>query len=470
MTTSESFTTGAAGMGTRTPLDPGFRPLGEFVSAYEQRANRDPAAQPAGLALERTNGEISRWEGLLLPPDRGHDAETLAYLRHIIKFMLWAHGGATLYLAVPDTYGPHLKAAFQQGGSMEFDAGLMSRAFERPFAIHTVPIDALPPARSGGRALGGHRDGCRIGFDLGASDYKIAAVREGEPVFSAEFPWTPVTEPDPAYHYKRLQEGLHQAAAHLPRVDAIGGSSAGILVDNKIMVASLFRAVPPATFEQFVKPLFLRLQQEWKVPLAVANDGDVTALAGAMAWGRNGILGIAMGSSEAAGFIDGQGRILGWLNELAFAPVDARPDAPRDEWSGAPGVGAQYFSQQAVNRLLPAAGITLPPTMPLPERLLVVQKLANEGDRRAELIFETIGGYLGYALPLYHQFYQFNDVLVLGRVTSGRGGEILMAAAHCVLQDLYGESGAPFNVRVPDEKSRRVGQAVAAASLPPLAK
>lgn len=452
------------------PLDPGFAPLGRFLFEYQAKTEQDPRSIPVGFALERTNGAISRWDGRILEPGNGRDEETVIYLRHVLKFLLWAHGAATVHLAAPAPIQRDLAASFDAGGSMHFDAGLMARAFERPLALRPVELDQLPTPSVGGRAIGGHRDGCRIGFDLGASDYKIAAVREGEAVFSAEFPWTPVTEADPAYHYKRLNEGLHQAAAHLPQVDAIGGSSAGIIVDNKIMVASLFRAVPPEAFERLVKPLFLRLQQEWNVPLAVANDGDVTALAGAMAWGRNGILGVAMGSSEAAGFIDREGRILGWLNELAFAPVDARPDAPRDEWSGAPGVGAQYFSQQAVNRLLPAAGIEVPHDMPLPERLVHVQRLAAEGDRRAEQIFETIGCYLGHTLPLYHHFYQFNDVLVLGRVTSGRSGEILIAAAHRVLQNLYGEAGPPFRVRVPDEKSRRVGQAVAAASLPPLAR
>ncbi|HMP75143.1 MAG TPA: ROK family protein [Kiritimatiellia bacterium] len=453
----------------RLPLDARFQPLGKLRLDYELRAARDPRAVAVGFAIERTEGEISRWEGRILGPGNGHEAESAAYLRHTLKFLLWARGGATVHVAAPETIQRLLAQAFEPGGSMHFDAGLMARAFDRPLAVKAVDLAGLPAASEGGQALGGHRDGCRIGFDLGASDYKIAAVRDGEPVFSAEFPWHPVVEPDPAYHYQRLNDGLRQAAAHLPRVDAIGGSSAGIIVDNKIMVASLFRAVAPDRFERDVKTLFHRLQAEWGVPLAVANDGDVTALAGAMAWNRPGILGIAMGSSEAAGYIDPNGRILGWLNELAFAPVDARPDAPRDEWSGAAGVGAQYFSQQAVSRLLPAAGIELAPEMPLPERLLHVQKLAAEGDHRAERIFETIGGYLGHTLPLYHQFYPFSDVLILGRVTSGRGGEILMASASCVLQELYGEVGAPFRVRVPDEKSRRVGQAVAAASLPPLA-
>lgn len=454
-------------IGRGPALDPQFLPLGRFFTDYERRCKQSADAQSVEIALEGIPGVFSRWRGTLAS-GKNPDADSLAYLQHAVKFLLWARGGATLYLSAPEYAQRRVAALFEENGALTFDAGLMSRAFERPFETRFCPAADIPAETDRGEAPGGHLDGCRLGFDLGASDYKIAAVRDGEPVFSAEFPWNPVVEKDPSYHYRHIKEGLQQAAAHLPRVDAIGGSSAGIIVDNKIMVASLFRAVSPEVFERHVKPLFLRLQKDWNVPLAVANDGDVTALAGAMSLKRNGILGIAMGSSEAVGYLDPRGRILGWLNELAFAPVDARPDAPVDEWSRAPGVGAQYFSQQAVSRLLATTDIEIHRDMPLPERLLNAQKLAAEGDRRAERIFETIGAYLGHTLPLYRHFYDFGDVLALGRVTSGRGGEILIATAHCVLQELYGESGPPFNLIVPDERSRRVGQAVAAASLPPL--
>ncbi len=449
----------------RPPLDPGFDP----VSVRLPRPARHPEEKVGveiALALEREPGRFNIWRDRAPGDPDGNAPETAAYLQRLVKLLLWMRGGATLHVAAPDALVRRIESFFAPGGPLVFDAGLMARAYERPFAVRACAPGALPEGADSGERIGGHLDGCRIGFDLGASDYKVAAVRDGEPVFSAEYRWNPVTEPDPDYHYGHLNEGLRKAAAHLPRVDAIGGSSAGIIVQNRIMVASLFRAVPADRFERDVKSLFARLQREWGVPLAVANDGDVTALAGALSLERNGILGIAMGSSEAAGYVDRQGRILGWLNELAFAPVDARPDAPKDEWSGAPGVGAQYFSQQAVNRLLPAAGIELPAAMAVPERLVEVQRLAAAGDPRAERIFATIGCYLGHTLPLYRRFYDFGDVLILGRVTSGRGGEILIDEARRVLADLYGGAEPPFRIQVPDEKSRRVGQAVAAASLP----
>lgn len=330
-----------------------------------------------------------------------------------------------------------------------------------------MPADHVPESREAAVALGGHLDGCRIGFDLGASDYKLAAVKEGEAVFTTEIPWDPKKEADPYFHYQRISEGLRLAASHLPRVDAIGGSSAGIYVDNKVMVASLFRAVPPDLFPSKVKPLFLRLREEWGVPFEVANDGDVTALAGGMSLKANGVLGIAMGSSQAVGFLDREGRITGWLNELAFAPVDYRTDAPADEWSGDLGCGAQYFSQQAVVRLAASAGIVLAPGHPA-EQLKQVQALLAKDDPRARGIFETIGVCLGYALAQYAEMYDPRHVLVLGRVTSGVAGDLIVGEARKVLHCEFPELTDRLAIHLPDEKSKRVGQAVAAASLPKL--
>jgi len=260
---------------------------------------------------------------------------------------------------------------------------------------------------------------------------------------------------------------LKLAAQHLPRVDAIGGSSAGIYIDNQVKVASLFRAVPGDLFARKIKPMFLNLRREWGVPLEVANDGDVTALAGAMSLREKGVLGVAMGSSQAAGFLDGEGRITGWLNELAFAPVDGNPRGAADEWSGDIGCGVQYFSQQAVVRLAPAAGIELP-TGHAAEQLKFVQDLHQQGDPRPQKIFATIGVYLGYALAHYAEMYDFRHLLVLGRVTSGTGGDVIVQKANEVLRADFPELAQKLSLHLPDEKSKRVGQAVAAASLPQL--
>ncbi len=442
------------------PLDLEFQPATLCNRAY--RESVADGGVPCVIGLERENGLLSRYETRLLEKA---DAKTIQYVERIAKFLLWARGGWKIHFGGPREIGESLARDYAKGGLREFDADLMQRVYERPFEVFLTKPEIVPAERESGTALGGHLDGCRIGFDLGASDYKVCAVQEGRVVYSDEFPWNPKEQPDPQYHYGHLHGALKKAAAQLPRVDAIGGSSAGVIVDNRIMVASLFRAVPAERFGD-AAGIFLRLRRDWGVPLEVLNDGDVTALAGAMSLGVRGVLGIAMGSSEAAGFVDSQGRILGWLNELAFAPVDYNPAAAADEWSGDRGVGALYFSQQAVGKLLPSAGIELPKEMGLPERLKEVQAFMAKDDPRARKIYETIGVYLGYTIPHYADFYDMQHALILGRVTTGAGGDIVIGKAREVLQKEFPEIADRVTLHVPDEKSRRVGQAVAAASIP----
>lgn len=215
--------------------------------------------------------------------------------------------------------------------------------------------------------------------------------------------------------------------------------------------------------------MFARIRQDMGgIPLEVINDGEVTALAGSMSLEDDSILGVAMGSSQAAGYVTPSGSITDWLNELAFAPVDYQPDGPVDEWSGDRGVGALYFSQQCVFRLAPKVGIDIPDDMTLAEKLKVVQAALEDGHPGARQIWETIGTYLGYGLAHYADFYALKHVLILGRVTSGSGGSLILDGANRVLQTEFPGLAATFHIQLPDEKSRRVGQSIAAASLPEL--
>ena len=450
----------------KAPLDPGFQPAVLSNRRYVETTRASGKGVPLVIGLEREGGLVSRFETSVMP-DGGE--ETLRYVERIVKFLLWSRGGWRLQIGGPKAIGTFIRKTYSPRGERKFDVEMMELAYGKKFEIEVTTADKVYAARDMELPVGGHMKGCRIGFDLGASDFKVSAVIDGEAVFTEETPWDPKTQADPGYHYHNISAALHRAAAHMPRVDAIGGSSAGIVVDNEIRVASLLRAIPKKLFPT-AAAVFKRIKKEWDVPMTVMNDGDVTALAGALSLGKNGMLGLAMGSSEAVGFIDGKGRILGWLNELAFAPVDYNPKAPADEWSGDAGVGALYFSQQAVNKLLPAAKIKLPAKMGLPERLVEVQKLMAQGDERAAKIYETIGVYLGYTIPHYAAFYDYSHMLVLGRVTTGEGGDIVLEKAREVLEKEFPEIAARVTMHVPDEKTRRVGQAVAAASLPKLRK
>jgi predicted NBD/HSP70 family sugar kinase len=404
----------------------------------------------------------------------GHPAaaHTLRYVERLLKFLLWQKGGCRVLVAGAEEIAPALATIYHPAGARAFDHLFMGEKVQgAPFVITPAALDALPADDGSTLAMGRHLDGCRIGFDLGGSDRKAAAVIDGKVVFSEEIRWDPYFQKDPAYHIEGVHDTLTRAAAHLPRVDAVGGSAAGVYVNNEVRVASLFRGVPADLFDQHIRRMFFTLQARWGgVPFEVANDGEVTALAGAMAMNDNAVLGISLGTSTAGGYVTPAGNITPWLNELAFMPVDYRPDAPRDEWSGDIGCGVQYFSQQGVGRLAPRAGFDFPATQPLPEQLVAVQQAMQAGDRRARALFETIGVCFGYAIAHYADFYAVRNLLILGRVTSGEGGEIILAQAGNVLRTEFPALAEQIRLRTPDEQDKRHGQAVAAASLPAIRK
>ena len=444
-------------------LDPGFAPALLWMREYRKLV--PPGAEPLGICLLRGDGTVFHHE-TPVSWEPAHAAATLRHVERLVKFLLWQKGGSRLLVSDRALAVALGEVYATESGARAFDRDFIGRrVFGAPLAVEHVPYAELPAARESATSLGRHLDGCRIGFDLGGSDRKAAALVDGRVVFSEEIPWSPYFESDPRYHIEGIEDSLRRAAAHLPRVDAIGGSAAGVYVDNEVRAGSLFRGVPEALFESRVRNLFKELAKKWGVPLVVVNDGEVAALAGAMALGDDAVLGVSMGTSMAAGFVTPEGKITPWLNELAFAPVDYRDDAPRDEWSGDAGCGVQYFSQQGVARLAAAAGIAFPADAPLPERLVEVQRLADSGDARAAAVFRTLGACLGHSLALYRGFYAFRHLLVMGRVTSGAGGEILLAEARRVLAEDYPEM-SDVGLHAPDETTRRHGQAVAAASLP----
>jgi predicted NBD/HSP70 family sugar kinase len=447
------------------PLDPDFRPAALGHRAFAAEA--DVAGAPRiRIALEQADGSVFRFDRRILAATHRESEANFFFLERLIKFLLWSRGGFRIYFDGPAELGARLQSHFQETATGRFDAGIMGeKIYERPFEV-IVTAD-VPPPRASSRPLGRHLTGCRIGFDLGASDRKAAAVIDGRVVFSGETIWNPVEHSDPQWHFDQITESLKEAAAHLPRVDAIGGSSAGVYVNNRVRVASLFRGVPADLFDKRARNLFVELRAAWgNIPFEVVNDGEVTALAGSMALGKNAVLGIAMGSSQAAGFVTPEGGITSWLNELAFAPIDYSVAAPGDEWSGDRGCGAQYFSQQCVGRLVLAAGIEGLDRQTLPEKLKHVQALMEQRDPRAERIYQTIGVYLGYGVAHYAEFYDCNHVLVLGRVTSGPGGEVIVRRAQDVLRREFPGLSGKIAFHIPDEKEKRHGQAIAAASLP----
>jgi predicted NBD/HSP70 family sugar kinase len=449
-------------------LDPLFRPAALAWRAFQQHARDTGRALHARFALEQADGAVSHFETDLVPDGEAGACENFRMLERLVKLALWSRGGFRIHLDAPGDLVERLRAHFRETAVGRFDSEIVGeRVYGRP--IEVVATKELPPERATTADLGGHLEGCRIGFDLGGSDRKVAALVDGRVVWSEETEWDPYHQPDPQYHWNGIMDSLRRAADHLPRVDAIGGSVAGVYVDNQVKFSSLFRGIEPALFERRVKNIFRDLKHEWNdVPFDVVNDGDVTALLGSMSTHEGGVLGIALGTSTAGGYVTARGHITPWLSEIAFVPVDYRADAPRDEWSGDLGCCVQYLSQQAVGRLLRPAHITCAPSLPLPAQLKELQALMAAGDPRARDVYLTLGAYLGYAIAQYANVYDFRHVLVLGRVTSGAGGAVMIDVAREALRADFPELASRIDLRMPGEKEKRHGQAMAAASLPAL--
>ena len=449
-------------------LDTGFCPLSLVCREMREKTKDD--GQDIVIAVERNKGYTYTYKTRIFKDNTGHDEENFRFVERIVKSILWVAGGYKIIIAGSELVGEKIKEAYTYGGLRDFDVRFMERVYEQKFEVSSCSLKNAPKEKSSAAPIGRHLDGCRIGFDAGGSDRKVSAVINGESVYSEEVVWFPKTNDDPNYHYEGIKSAMKTAASHMPRVDAIGVSSAGVYIDNRIMVASLFLKVSDDDFDKKVKNMYIDVAKEIgeNIPIEVANDGDVTALAGAMDLGDNAVLGIAMGTSEAGGYVDRQGNITGWLNELAFVPVDFNEAAMVDEWSGDYGCGVKYFSQDAVIKLAPFAGIELDENLSPAEKLKVVQGLMEGGDERAAAIYDTIGAYFGYAIAYYAEFYDIKHVLIMGRVTSGEGGVILLQRAQEVLDTEFPELTKQVELHIPDEKSRRVGQSVAAASLPKL--
>ena len=445
-------------------LDPDFIPFGVWTDAYLKGAK-----QPIAIAVERDKGHVSVRHTYIHGTAEMAEAD-YRYVERYVKFLLWSIGGFKVSVCGCSDIAKQLQEAYTAEGARFFDYDFFQKLYERELVILDLPLNQCPAPNESPRPIGGHMDGCRIGFDAGGSDRKVSAVINGECVYSEEVVWHPKTQADPQYQFEGILDSFRTAASKMPRVDGIGISSAGVFIGNAPMISSLFIKVPRSRWDE-VKTIYDRAGAEiGDVPVVVANDGDVTALAGAMGMNCGSIMGLAMGTSEAVGYVDKDMNVLGWISELAFAPVDLNEEAMADEWSTDIGVGCKYFSQDAVIKLAPKAGIELDPDLTPAEKLKAVQELMEQDDPRAQAIFETIGIYLSYTVVLYSKFYDIHRLMVLGRVMSGKGGDTILANCQLVLKDEFPALYEKITVMLPDEKTRRVGQSVAAASLPDIRK
>ena len=449
----------------RPTIDKNFYPMIKAIEDFEHAVSNSEKQQKITIVVTRNGGYnyVYSYNGFA---DGVDDDYNYKIAERLAKTILWVCGGYKIEIAGSKVIYERLKKAYTKTGDRAFDEDFMSGVYEKPFEVGYLEEKDVPEQKNASVKVGGFLKGCRIGFDAGGSDRKVSAVIDGKVVYSEEVVWNPKVTEDPHYHYNEILTAIKTASGKMPRVDSIGVSSAGVYVDNKIMVASLFIKVDKKKYGDYVKNMYINVAKEMGAPIEVANDGDVTALAGSIDLNDNRVLGIAMGTSEAVGYINKDGGINGWLSELAFVPVDFNENAMADEWSGDVGVGCKYFSQDAVIKLAEAGGFKFEDGLTPAQKLKVIQGLMEKGDILAKKIYEDIGVYLAYTIPYYAKFYDIKHILLLGRVTGGSGGNVILETCRTVLKEEYPEYGN-IDISLPDESNRRVGQSIAAASLYP---
>ena len=202
---------------------------------------------------------VSVFRTAILPHEGDNVAVNHRYAERLLKFCSGRRAATASPSPATRASPITCAASTRPTAPRAFDHEFMGeRVYGRPMTIESVPVRRLPRRTRTAAPLGRHLDGCRIGFDLGASDRKCAAVVDGKVVFSEEVAWNPSVQSDPQYHFDGIHDSLQRAAAHLPRVDAIGGSAAGVYVNNEVRVGSLYRAVPQDLFDTPRTPPVLR--------------------------------------------------------------------------------------------------------------------------------------------------------------------------------------------------------------------
>merc|ERR1711981_206245 len=271
-------------------------------------------------------------------------------------------------------------------------------------------------------------------------------------------------------------------------IQAVGGSATGtVSADNDATWCDIFPNVPPDVYKEKVVDIFQRIAKDLAgdVPLKVINDGEVTALAAVQKIKAGNVMGISMGSSEGGGYANADGNLLGWINELCYIRLDLNPNAPTDPWTkGAhTGISHMYLGQRGATKLAAKAGVKVPENQVYPhpdmctithenhaQCLKLIQKAMADPEQEPEVrkLYETVGVYLGYGLAQYTEFYKIDNVMILGRVSKGAGGDLMMATAKKVLETEFPEI-PPITFHTADDHFKAVGQCIAAAALPTIA-
>ena len=165
------------------PLDSGFIPAALWNREFRRLCTT--ASEPLAIALERPDGTVSRFGTRILPHTGANSALNFRHIERLVKMLLWSRGGFRIFIGGNADLATRLRKVYAPDGERKFDCDFVgAKAYGRPIEIIACEPSGVPAENEGTIPLGRHLDGCRIGFDLGGSDRKCAAVIDGKVVFS----------------------------------------------------------------------------------------------------------------------------------------------------------------------------------------------------------------------------------------------------------------------------------------------
>jgi predicted NBD/HSP70 family sugar kinase len=473
----------------KAPLDAGFAPVPLAKRKYNEAAK--DCTDTVSFALPRPDGCATGELKVFPDSDLRYPASVmLAGIK--IQEKIWQCGATSLQIAGPAGICEALKKAYSPGGTFAFEADVMPKAFgtpDKPFEVTIVDKAALPEKKDSPQTCGKDASGCRLAFDLGKSDIKTVAIKDGEVLDSMETEWD-VTNVDPDYHFKAIVDAMKGTIERAKEkgfgdIQAVGGSATGtVSADNEATWCDIFPNVPPDVYKEKVVDIFKRMAKEvaGDVPLKVINDGEVTALAAVQKIKKGNVLGISMGSSEGGGYANADGNLMGWISELCYMKLDMNLTAPTDPWTKGnhKGTSHMYLGQRGATKN--AYKITDVPEnykYPHPDMctikhedhaqcLKLVQKAMKDSPDKASELYKTCGVYLAAGLANYVDMgYVIDHVMILGRVSKGEGGDLMLkTASECLAADYPEVPKIEFHTA--DDHFKAVGQCIAAAALPVL--
>lgn len=427
----------------------------EFTLPYESFSSfQKEANQEIGVALSRGKGVVYPFS-LRISEDF---EESYFYLKKVLLALLWTVGGSRFLLRCNLSFYSRFVERIKKDEEVYASFKAIEEIYGEPVSFTFVEEMPHRVIETSKRSL--FSSGCRIGLDLGGSDIKVMTLQDGKVLYSSEILWSPKTARDPSYHESFIRSVLKEAASYLPRVDAVGVSTSGVVEEEELIYPSLFTLCSDKDKKEGIRVLLKELSHELfpNANFSLINDGDASALGASFLYDKDSVLGLSLGTSLAGGYVK-DGFLYPYLNELSKVPVNFGSFAKNHYQLGIKGSASEYLSQKGIIALAEDRGIELKGT--LPEKLLMVQVLAEQGNNEVLQAYRTFGKRLGSCVLYFSLFLDFSSVFLLGRVLSGKGGETLLKSAN----EYLASKGNNLILFSADERFKRLGQAYVAACL-----